>query len=123
MYSDWVGRFLGGTAASREIGKELGKAQSAASRAENALDRMRDTTDRQALIIRTLLTICERKGVFSEQEFRDVMNEIDLSDGRLDGRFKDKPKPRECPECAKINGKRAVSCMYCGAILPEREVL
>ena len=30
---------------------------------------------------------------------------------------------RECPQCGKTNGKRAVKCMYCGEVLEMREVM
>lgn len=98
-------------------------AASSARRAENALARLENALDRQALIIRTLLSMCEGKGLFNEPEFRELMNDVDLSDGRLDGKFKPQATPRSCPECGKTNGKRAVTCMYCGAQLEGRELI
>lgn len=98
-------------------------AQSAARRAENALARLEDALDRQALVIRTLLTACEKAGLFNEGAFRELMNDIDLSDGKLDGKFKPQAGPQSCPACGKTNGKRAVSCMYCGAQLEARDIM
>jgi hypothetical protein len=98
-------------------------AMDAARRAENALSRLEDTIDRQMLVIRTLLTACEKAGLFNEQQFRELMNDVDLSDGRLDGKFKPQAGPRECSNCGKPNGKRAVTCMYCGNPLEMREIM
>ncbi|MCZ7604583.1 MAG: zinc ribbon domain-containing protein [Planctomycetota bacterium] len=98
-------------------------AASSARRAENVAARLEDALDRQALIIRTLLSMCEAKGLFNEPEFRELMNEVDLSDGRLDGKYKPQATPRSCPQCGKTNGRRAVTCMYCGAQLEGRELI
>jgi hypothetical protein len=100
-----------------------GDAASSARSARSTAERMADSLDRQALIIRTLLTFCEKKGLFNEQEFRELMNEIDLSDGQLDGKFRPQHGPQTCPSCGKTNGKRAVSCMYCGTQLDDRPVM
>ncbi|MBX3475037.1 MAG: hypothetical protein KF754_11690 [Planctomycetes bacterium] len=121
MYYGWVGAYM--RAAERESSRNATAAESAANRAESALMRMEDTIQRQALIIRSLLEVCARKQLFDEKEFRDIVNEIDLSDGRLDGKYKPAAGPRNCPECGKINGKSAITCMYCSAHLPDRELI
>lgn len=121
MYYGWVSSYM--RAAERESARSATEAESAARRAEGALMRLEDTLQRQALIIRSLLEICARKQLFEEPEFRALVNEIDLRDGRLDGKLKPQSGPRNCPECGKINGKHAVSCMYCSANLPDRELM
>lgn len=120
MYYGWIHGYYVGSA--RSAGSA---AQSAASadRAITAAERMREALERQALIIQTLLTFCERKGLFNEQEFREMMNEIDLSDGYHDGKFKPQHGPQTCADCGKINGRHAVGCMYCGAVLEGPPIL
>ncbi|MBX3458397.1 MAG: zinc ribbon domain-containing protein [Planctomycetes bacterium] len=122
MYYGWIHGYYARESANRAGASAL-DAKDAARRAENAMVRLEDAIDRQALIIRTLLSICEQKGVFNEAEFKQLMNDVDLSDGRLDGKFKPQATPRACPSCGKTNGKRAVTCMYCGVPLEDREVL
>ena len=122
MYYGWVHGYYSHQHAANAREDAL-DANQAARRAENATAFLKDALDRQALIIRSLLTMCERKGVFNEGEFREIMNEIDLSDGKLDGKFKQNAGPRGCPSCGKNNGKRAVTCMYCGAQLPDRDII
>jgi hypothetical protein len=120
MYYGWVANSYHNA---RRANEGAIDANNAARRAENALARLEDVADRQALVIRTLLTACEKAGLFNEQQFRELMNEVDLSDGRLDGKFKPQVAPRECPNCQKVNGKRAMTCMYCGAPLEGREIV
>jgi len=119
MYYGWVHSYYNNTATQQAAND----ATSAARRAENALARLEDALDRQALVIRTLLTACEKAGMFNESTFRELMNDVDLSDGRLDGKFKPQAGPRECHACGKTNGKRAVTCMYCGVPLEGREIV
>lgn len=120
MYYGWINGFA---RIERETTRNAVEAEAAARRAEGALERLEDQIQRQALIIRSLLEACTRKDVFSEQEFRELVNEIDLSDGKADGKYKPQPGPRRCPKCGKINGRSAVSCMYCSEDLPDRALV
>lgn len=120
MYYGWVNGFM---QAERETARNASAAEGAARRAENAMERVEDQLQRQALIIRALLEMCAVKGLFHDKEFRQLVNDIDMSDGRLDGKFKPQQGPQQCPECGKVNGKHAVSCMYCNAALPDRALM
>lgn len=121
MYYGWVGSYI--RAAERESARSAKEAEGVARRAESVAIRIQDQLERQALLIRSLLEMCARKGLFTSEEFRALVNEVDLSDGRLDGKFKAQGGPRNCPECGKVNGKHAVACMYCSTPLPDRELM
>ncbi|MCB9894345.1 MAG: zinc ribbon domain-containing protein [Planctomycetes bacterium] len=120
MYYGWVHNSYG---AARQAAHAATDAESSARRAENAMARLEDAIERQTLIIRSLLEVCSRKGVFTEDEFREIVTEVDLSDGRLDGKYKPQLGPQQCANCGKTNGKRAVTCMYCGNPLDGRELV
>ena len=122
MYYGWVHGYYNSGAA-RVASSAANDAESSARRAENAMARLEDALDRQALVIRTLLTACEKAGIFNEATFKELMNDVDLSDGRLDGKYKPQSGPQSCPDCGKTNGKRAVTCMYCGSQLEMREIM
>ena len=47
------------------------------------------------------------------QELLRQMVQIDLRDGRMDGRVAATP-PEPCPKCQRIVAKQSVRCMYCG---------
>lgn len=122
MYYGWIHGYY--SAQDANIARQSANdASSAARRAESAMARLEDALDRQALVIRTLLTACEKAGLFNEAQFKELMNDVDLSDGRLDGKYKPQAMPQSCPECGKTNGKRAVQCMYCGAQLEMRDIM
>lgn len=116
----WLHGYYMGT---RKASTRPSHSELSADRAISATERMRDAIERQALVIQTLLTFCERKGLFSEQEFRELMNEIDLQDGFLDGKLKPQQGPQTCAECGKISGRHAVNCMYCGAQFDARPLM
>ncbi|MCA8912981.1 MAG: zinc ribbon domain-containing protein [Planctomycetes bacterium] len=122
MYYGWIDSYYSHRS-SVQAAHSASDANNAARRAENALARLEDALDRQALIIRTLLTACEKAGIFNEDQFRELVTEVDLSDGRLDGKYKPQQGPQGCPNCGKTNGKRAMKCMYCGAVLEPRDIM
>jgi hypothetical protein len=65
----------------------------------------------------------DRHGV-SEAEFEAKVREIDLRDGRLDGKLRvATPAPRSCPACGRPNGGTRVACLYCSAPLPVDPLL
>lgn len=99
------------------------EAQSDARRANAAVERLEDLLARHALVLKTLLTFCEQKGMFKEPDFLKVMEEIDLSDGVADGRYKPQGQPRQCVACGRNNRRTAMRCMYCGEDIKERDVM
>lgn len=65
------------------------------------------------MLTEALWTILKEKHGYTDQELVRRVEEIDLRDGKLDGKVA-KVKP-DCPKCGrKLMGKRPV-CLYCGA--------
>jgi len=54
-------------------------------------------------------------GTFDEEQLMDKIEEVDLRDGRADGKIG--PTPIACPECKRRANSRRQKCMYCGASL------
>lgn len=116
MPYEWIA--LTSLAAEHKVARaEAAEASRAASRAEAAMYALQDQLDRQALLIRSLLLLLDRRGLTNEDEFREILEEVDLSDGRRDGKYKPLASPKTCPQCNKANNKRAVVCIYCGSKL------
>ncbi|MCC6970853.1 MAG: hypothetical protein IT434_11610 [Phycisphaerales bacterium] len=65
------------------------------------------------MINMAMAKLLHERGVFSEQELETKVREIDLSDGKLDGKVRLDPKP--CPQCKRIVAARRARCLYCGA--------
>jgi len=49
----------------------------------------------------------------SEVDLLERVAEIDLRDGRYDGKRKKIPSV-ECPKCGRMNSKQHGACLYCG---------
>lgn len=65
------------------------------------------------MLTEALWTILKEKHGCTDEELVRRVQEIDLRDGKLDGKVA-KVKP-DCPKCSrKLMGKRPV-CLYCGA--------
>jgi len=59
--------------------------------------------------------LCEKHG-FSEADLLAKIEEIDLGDGRADGRV-EQPKGRRCGECGRMVSKIHTICIYCDSSL------
>lgn len=65
------------------------------------------------MISMAMAKLLDERGVFSEQELEAKVREVDLSDGKLDGKVRLEPKP--CPKCKRAVAARRQFCIYCGA--------
>jgi outer membrane murein-binding lipoprotein Lpp len=103
--------------------EEASKAASNAKRdAEHANDRIHTEVQRLNAKIDMLALICEalwetiqEHTAVTEAEIHEKIAEIDLRDGRRDGRITG--RPTNCTQCGRAAHTRLVTCMYCGASL------
>lgn len=51
------------------------------------VDALEEELARAVLVIHTLLEVCIRKQVFSTEEFRQIVDEMDFLDGIMDGKL------------------------------------
>jgi hypothetical protein len=85
--------------------------------------KLRERVDRNELMIEGIFRTLEKQGTLSLAEFRELMVQIDLEDGREDGKIGGDVSGRapkcENPDCARpVNPKRD-HCIYCGAPLSD----
>lgn len=101
----------------RAMGRASAEAAEASRRAAGAADRvvqLEADVDRLLLITRTLWeTLRTMQGV-DEGQLVEKLREIDLRDGRLDGRLA-RPGPQHCTQCRRTLNRRHVQCIYCGS--------
>ena len=63
-----------------------------------------------------LWTLLKEEHGYSDEDLVRRVQEIDLQDGRLDGKVAKQGKP-SCPQCGrKLMGKRP-KCLYCGTLV------
>ena len=62
----------------------------------------------------------ERTGI-SEAELKAKIDEVDMMDGKKDGRIRIRPTVNDCATCGRKVRSNAVACPYCGARQDTRE--
>ena len=88
-------------------------AQSDARSAKSEVNILRFEVERLLMITEALWTILKEQHGFDDAELIDKINEIDLRDGRLDGRVAVSAEPAVCPNCGRTLSKRRPVCLYC----------
>jgi hypothetical protein len=71
--------------------------------------------DRLELATHAMWTLLRDKLGLQDKDLIERVRELDLTDGRLDGRY-ERP-PLQCPACKRTTGRRRPTCVYCGAEL------
>jgi hypothetical protein len=90
--------------------------QRAAAVAENArsqVEKMQADLDRLMLCTQALWEILKEEHGYSEEQLVRRITEIDMQDGRLDGKVAAQG-PVSCPDCGRINKRNRSACLYCG---------
>ena len=96
----------------RRHDSQAGDASSAARKATTSVEELENRLDRSMLACEAMWSIMRDKLGVGEEELVDRINEIDLSDGRLDGKVR--KTAVSCPKCNRTISPRFPKCMYCG---------
>jgi len=75
--------------------------------------RLQVQVERLLMITEALWGILKEQNGFDDKELQKRIVEIDLRDGRMDGRVAATP-PTPCPKCGRMVLKQSLRCMYCG---------
>jgi hypothetical protein len=89
------------------------EARGAAREAQAEVEALRFEVERLLLITEALWRVAKEKLDRGDDELIRRITEIDLEDGRFDGRKAPTP-PRPCPHCQRILTKHRPRCLYCG---------
>jgi len=113
MYGPFIAAGVGdGSFGSMMASAEAADARRAAKRAQSDADQTEARLNRLALTCEALWVIVRDKLCVSDEELIDKITELDLSDGKLDGKVS--RAAVACPKCGKTIGRRFPKCMYCG---------
>src|ERR1700761_735 len=93
-------------------------ARADAREAVSATEVLRHDVDRLLMITEALWTLLKKEHGYTDASLVQLVNEIDLRDGKLDGKTSAAP-PAPCPQCGKINSNQRMLCIYCGSQLPK----
>ncbi len=85
-----------------------------ARRAESRVDLQEMDIERLLLITQALWEMLKEQHGYTDTDLIKRVAEIDLRDGKLDGRVAPQGGPKGCPHCGRtLLGNRPV-CLYCG---------
>jgi len=88
-------------------------AQREARSAKTATELLQQDVERLLMITEALWTLLKRERDYQDSDLEQIVADIDLRDGRLDGRVAT-TAPRACPYCGHTIGKKRPFCFYCG---------
>jgi hypothetical protein len=91
-------------------------ARSTARDAERELATLQRRVDFLTIASQALWEIVRERMGLSDQQILDRIKEIDLRDGKADGKISRSIQP--CPQCQRNNQSGQSSCVYCGTALP-----
>ena len=91
--------------------------------ARSDIEQLQRKVGQQNLIIQTLIAILLEKGVFTEDEFHEIIEEIDELDGKKDGALAEDKSPVTCKACGKNNSRTKDKCMWCGKALEKADLI
>ena len=95
-------------------GELIDAAQTAgvARKAQTDVQEFAARLDRAMLACEALWTLLRDKLGVTDEELAQRMNDVDLSDGKLDGKVR--KGAVTCPSCGRTIARRFPKCMYCG---------
>jgi hypothetical protein len=88
---------------------------------EREIRELKQQVERLSLASLALAEILRDQLGISAEVIAGKMQEIDLRDGKLDGKFQ--PPAKQCGECGRVSSPMSANCLYCGASLPKESLL
>jgi RNA polymerase subunit RPABC4/transcription elongation factor Spt4 len=92
-----------------------------ADRLHREVLRLESKIDRLALIAQAQWELIRQKTGLSDKDIEARMAEIDVRDGRKDGRITG--TPTTCPKCARPANTRNRVCPYCGTPIDKGHIV
>ena len=74
-----------------------------------------EKVNKLTLICQAMWELMRDQSGLTEQMLLEKVKEIDLRDGKLDGRLA--PAAKKCPSCHHELSSRHTTCLYCGTLL------
>ena len=98
--------------------QDASRASSKAAKANDEIMFVKADVEKLLMITEALWTLLKDQHGYSDEQLGNRIEQIDLRDGKLDGKVAKSP-PKKCPACKRtVTRKRAV-CLYCGQKVKE----
>ena len=92
------------------------QAVSTAEEAQSKIGQMKAEIDRLLFITQALWELLKEEHGYTEEVLINRINDIDLRDGKLDGKMATQG-PVGCPKCGRANRPNRPACIYCCTFL------
>lgn len=101
--------------ASARASTKASDARADARTAARDVQELESQLDRALLACEAMWSFMRDKLGLTDEQLVQRINDIDLSDGKLDGKVR--KKPVTCPKCNRTISPRFPACMYCGQVI------
>lgn len=98
----------------RQITDLTGDIARSRTESQQRVRELEDRIDRLALINTALWELSLARLGITQEQIEAKVREVDLRDGRLDGRLKPTSPPLACAACGRTLMARHRRCLYCG---------
>jgi len=96
-------------------------AKNMARQAHTEVTYLNQKVERLMMITEALWTILKETTEYTDEDLVEIIREIDLKDGKLDGKVAQEP-PELCPKCKRVLQKNKKNCIYCGSEIEIKDV-
>lgn len=88
---------------------------------ERRVGQLADRVGRLELTVQGVYRVVEQQGFITDEQFRQLLVQVDLEDGREDGRVGPdrSEKAPKCPSCERPINRKRTNCVFCGTELPK----
>ncbi len=97
---------------SRDADRAIRTAKKTEERSAAIHQQLESKIESLALTCQALLEILEQRDRITQEQLAEKMEEIDLRDGKRDGRMS--PPNKVCSQCGRRTSKTRNRCLYCG---------
>jgi len=87
---------------------------------QSEINNLKRKIDALTIGCQALWELLREKTGMTDEMILDKMQEIDLRDGREDGKIS--TTVSQCPNCGRGSNTSRKTCLYCGALLPGGDV-
>ena len=94
------------------------RASAVAAEARTEAELLKADVERLLMVTEALWMMLKEQHGYTEEDLIKRIREIDMRDGKLDGRVAKEPQ-KTCPKCNRVLIRNQSKCLYCGAEVPQ----
>jgi len=95
-------------------------ASRAAAEARTQTELTRFDIEKLYMITEALWEVLKHQHGYTDDQLVQMIQDIDLRDGKLDGKVAKSGDKKICPNCSRTIIRRQARCLYCGAPAPQQ---